>query len=245
MRVPLRHIPAAAALAGILLAAAELAAQAPRIGTAAVSRNDVSGTLGAQRRALKPGDGVFQAEAVATGANSNAQVLFLDETALTLGPESRVILDKLIYDPQKRSGEVALRAVSGAFRFVSGSSPSEKYTIQTPKGTIGVRGTILEFTITAELLTILLREGAAIYCAVPSRCVTLNQPGTYIVSDGTRFSRPQLATSLGCGTGTCSIVDINRPVLGQRLDSPGSATAPSPLVTPNFRSLQQKYHGNQ
>jgi len=139
-----RYLPLLA-LAG--LAAHAQAATSPQIGTAAVTKNSVTGALGSTQRTLKRGDGVFQNESIKTGKDAGAQLLFRDETALTMGPESHVTLDKLVYDPDKKTGEMSIRAVSGAFRFVTGSGPKGGYKIQAPVGTIGVRGTIVQFII--------------------------------------------------------------------------------------------------
>jgi hypothetical protein len=231
---------------GALASASPAAADIIRVGTTALSKNDVNGEIGPQRRKLKIGDGIFQNELISTGSAAQAQMLFLDQTVLTIGPESRVVLDKAVFDPQKRTGEVSLRAVSGAFRFVSGSSPSDKYTIKTPQGTIGVRGTIIEWSIRNNLLTLILHQGAATYCAQATTCTTLNQPGTFITSDGVRYSRPQRLSSVGCGTGSCSEVDPSRPSVGSLTNmAPGAGPPPSPVVTPDFRNLRQRYHGGR
>lgn len=236
-----------AILLGALLPLSSASADVIRIGTTALSKNDVSGELGAQRRVLKIGDGIHQNESITTGAAGQAQMLFLDQTVLTIGPESRVILDKAVFDPQKKTGEVSLRAVSGAFRFVSGSSPSEKYEIKTPQGTIGIRGTIIEWSIRNNLLTLILHQGSATYCSQPTACTSLTTPGTFITSDGVRFSRPQRLSSVGCGTGSCSEVDPSRPSLGSLVNAAPSAgpPPPSPLITPNFRDLRGRYHGGR
>ncbi len=234
------------ALLGALAHAPQAAADVIRVGTTALSKNDVNGELGAQRRKLRIGDGIFQNELISTGSAAQAQMMFLDQTVLTIGPDSRVVLDKAVFDPQRKIGEVSLRAVSGAFRFVSGSSPSEKYTIQTPQGTIGIRGTIIEWNIRNNLLTLILHQGSATYCSQPTTCTTLNMPGTFITSDGVRYSRPQRLSSIGCGTGTCSEVDPGRPSVGSLTTlAPGAGPLPSPLVTPDFRNLRQRYHGGR
>jgi len=51
-----------------------------------------------------------------------------------------VHLDKFVYDPNKSTGDVAIQATRGSFRFVTGSFGSETYKIKTPYGTLGVRG---------------------------------------------------------------------------------------------------------
>lgn len=181
-----------------------LAQSNPRIGAAAIIDKEVSGALGDSRRVLKRGDGVFQNETIATGAASKAQLLFNDETALSMGPDSKVVLDKLVYDPDKKAGEVSLRAVSGAFRFVSGSAPKGAYSIKTPAGTIGVRGTIIEFNVVGSVVTLTLFEGATTFCVSVGQCTELNKPGTYIVVTGNQFTATQVLNALGCGGSKCN-----------------------------------------
>ena len=176
------------------------AATSPQIGTAAVTKNSVTGALGATQRTLKRGDGVFQNESIKTGKDAGAQLLFRDETALTIGPDSHVLLDKLVYDPDKKTGEMSIRAVSGAFRFVTGSGPKAGYKIETPVGTIGVRGTIVQFIIKDRWLWVSLTEGAVVVCITPTSCVTLDKPGSYAVTNGRQTSAPQSKSDEACGS---------------------------------------------
>lgn len=176
---PLVFLAAASVAAGSAHAATEI-----RIGTTASAKNDVTGLLGAAQRRLKLGDGVFQNESIATGTAGSAQILFTDETALTMGPNSRVTLDKAIYDPGKRKGELVIRATTGAFRFVTGSGPKEGYKIETPVGTIGVRGTIIEFLLRDQWLYLSLTEGGTYVCTQAQVCTELTKPGTYLVTNG-------------------------------------------------------------
>jgi len=180
----MRTLPLVLIAAGSVAAADAYAATEIRIGTTASAKNDVSGQLAGTRRSLKLGDGVFQNESIATGTGASAQLLFTDETALTMGPNSRVILDKAIYDPATRKGELVLRATTGAFRFVSGSGPKQGYRIGTPMGTIGVRGTIIEFAIRGQTLYLSLTEGGTYLCTPAQVCTELTKPGTYLVTNG-------------------------------------------------------------
>lgn len=188
------------ALVVAAIAADAHAATAPQIGTAAVTKNSVTGALEGAQRNLKRGDGVFQNENIRTGKDSGAQLLFRDETALTIGPESLVRLDKLIYDPDKKTGEMTIRAVTGAFRFVTGSGPKTGYKIETPVGTIGVRGTIVQFNIKDNWLWVSLTEGAVVVCISATSCVTLDKPGMYAVTNGQRTSPPQSKADEACGS---------------------------------------------
>jgi hypothetical protein len=200
LEILMRTFPYVPLLAIAAFAAHAQAATPPQIGTAAVTKNNVTGALGNTQRALKRGDGVFQNESIKTGKDAGAQLLFRDETALTMGPESHVTLDKLVYDPDKKTGELSIRAVSGAFRFVTGSGPKAGYKIETPVGTIGVRGTIVQFIIKDRWLWVSLMEGAAVVCISPTSCVTLDKPGTYAVTNGGQTSSPQSKSDEACGS---------------------------------------------
>lgn len=193
----------ALAAACLALAASLAAAQdADRIGTTAFATNEVQGRRAGAERGLKVGDAVFREEEIRTGKGSKAQLLFRDETVFSIGPNSVVVLDKFVYDPNKKSGEMAIKAVTGAFRFVSGSGPKENYRIETPAGNIGVRGTGLSFTIIDNVLTLKLDSGAAELCA-GGNCVKITQPGTYIVSSGGNTTPPQKVGDQSCGGDTC------------------------------------------
>lgn len=149
------------------------------VGVAAAVTNDVSGTLSGDVRTLDRGDGVFQDETIDTQLESTAQLLFLDETTLTIGPSSSVVLNSFVYDPNTNSGQVVLDATKGAFRFISGSAPSESYEIRTPSATLGVRGTIFEFYIDdAGNLLLMLIEGAVEIAGAPP--FLFDQPGYYL-----------------------------------------------------------------
>jgi hypothetical protein len=202
MEIQMRTLPLVLIAAGSVAAVEAHAAGELRVGTAAVTQNSVTGLLGKEQRTLKRGDGVFQNESITTGQNAGAQLLFRDETALTMGPESRVILDKLIYDPDKKTGEVTIRAVSGAFRFVTGSGPKAGYKIQTPVGTIGVRGTIFHVLIRAlgptTQVVLQVDEGGAYICGA-TKCVDLVQ-GSYVVVTGNQVGNSE-SKYKECGSG--------------------------------------------
>ena len=123
------------------------AASADKIGVASATKNDVQGIFGATPRSLAPGSEIFANERVRTGAAATAQLLFLDQTSLSIGPQSEVKLDHFVYNPNSGAGNLALSASKGAFRFVSGAQNPTSYSITTPVATIGVRGTICDLML--------------------------------------------------------------------------------------------------
>lgn len=178
-------------LAALLIAAATLApltagAQS-NIGVAAVVVRDVTGTLGATAtRQVNVGTDIRQNEVIATGPDSRTQLIFADETVLTIGPDSRLIMDSMVYDPSTTTGEMVVDATQGVFRFVSGRLASSGYTIRTPVGTIGIRGTVFDLIVEATgATTVILLQGII---------ELVNSAGV-----GQRLDTPGLATTLVSG----------------------------------------------
>lgn len=132
---------------------------AGKIGVTAATQNDVTGTSAGASEKLAAGSQLFQDEVINTGAKSTAQLLFLDETSLSVGPQSQVTLDKFIYNPKTGAGDVVLSATRGAFRFITGSQDPTNYKLRTAVATIGVRGTIVDCYKTDRGLYVSAQEG--------------------------------------------------------------------------------------
>lgn len=159
-------------------------AQAQKIGVASSVKNDASAALGGRTRTLASGASIAAQERIATGADSAAQLVFLDRSTVTLGPNAALTLNKFVYDTNRGAADVAVRATKGAFRFVSGLGGSENYEISTPRATIGIRGTIVEGGVDAATgeEAVVLVQGAAAICPDGEKhagCLSLDQPGTF------------------------------------------------------------------
>jgi hypothetical protein len=115
-------------------------AEEPKIGSATATKNKVEGVVNGKNQPLSKGSEVYTNETVRTGDASVADLVFLDNTNLSVGPTSEVKLDKFVYDPTGSSGAVVINVTKGAFRFVTGSQDKRVYEIKTPFGTLGVRG---------------------------------------------------------------------------------------------------------
>lgn len=113
-----------------------------QIGTVAAVNRDMEGTPPElEKRLLAIGDGIVSNERVQTSSQGSGQLLFVDQTSLTVAADSDIILDKYIYDPDQGTGDIALSIARGAARFIGGSiTKSRTATIRTPSATIGIRG---------------------------------------------------------------------------------------------------------
>ena len=154
-------ITASSVTAAALDGASDYGSKESEIGFTTVAVNVVQGTFEADHRIINVSDRVFQKEIIETNSVSTTQIIFLDETVLTMGPESRLILDELVFDRNATEGKVVMTALKGLFTFVSGSLPSESYQINTPTSIIGMRGTKVDvFVARNGATTVILRSGA-------------------------------------------------------------------------------------
>ena len=101
-------------------------------------------------RVVTSGDRIFLGDRISTGKASRMQIMLMDKTTFTIGPNASMVIDDFIYDPKSGGGKMTARVLKGAFRYVSGTiakrSPS-RVTIKLPVATVGIRGTsIVGFT---------------------------------------------------------------------------------------------------
>jgi hypothetical protein len=117
-------------------------AQAQQVGTAAaVNPASIARETSGNTRTIVLGQSIAHKERIQTTAAGSVQLLFLDKTSMTIGPNSDVSIDEYVYDPQANSGKLAATLAKGAMRFVGGQiSHSGDATIKTATAVVGIRG---------------------------------------------------------------------------------------------------------
>ncbi len=83
---------------------------------------------------------VFMGDEIVASPNGLAQIKFIDNTRIVIGPNSRLTIDSFVFNPDNTAKKVTITALKGTFRFISGNSPDGAYTIRTPTMTVGIRG---------------------------------------------------------------------------------------------------------
>lgn len=116
----------------------------------------------AETRLLAIGSDIFIGDRVITGATGQVQIKFDDRTELVVGPRSSLVIEDYLLREDGSAGKLALNALAGTFRFVTGGAPKDRYTIKTPTATIGVRGTAFELYVTKAWTYILMQQGSVI-----------------------------------------------------------------------------------
>lgn len=137
-------------------------AHAEGVGQTVIVVRTVTGALETQVRQLVVHDDVAQNELITTAADAASEIEFADGTKLRLGPRARVILDKFVYDPAPGKGAFFLSVSEGVFRFATGRMAHEDYTIKTPNGTLGVRGTSFNFTVLSDKTIVQIVDGEVV-----------------------------------------------------------------------------------
>src|SRR5947207_9524314 len=115
--------------------------RAAAIGVASSITPSAESGTGTAFQTLAPGSELHANETVRTGDAGKADLVFVDRTNLSVGPTSEVKLDKFVYDPVGTKGKVVIQATRGAFRFATGTQDHSAYQLNTPYGSLGVRGT--------------------------------------------------------------------------------------------------------
>lgn len=173
---------ALAAFLVMLLPASSLeAADLQPIGSAVVIVDLVTAAFARDTRTLQTGDRVHQDELIEVGLDASSELKLNDDTKLALGPGSRLMLDKFVYDPEKATGSIVLDLVKGSFRFITGVAEKPAYVIKTPAAAITVRGTIFDVYVEDDGTSwLLLLEGGIEACNMRGQCRTLREPGKLI-----------------------------------------------------------------
>jgi hypothetical protein len=135
---------AASILALVALVPGPAAQADVRVGvTAAVNPQAIGQPPTEPERVLLVGTDNFANEKITTGPAGQVQLLFVDGSSISVGPDANLTIDQYVYDPSTRTGKLAVTATQGVFRLVGGAiSKSGEMLVTTPTATVGIRGGI-------------------------------------------------------------------------------------------------------
>jgi hypothetical protein len=96
------------------------------------------------------GTRLFVRDTINTGHDGSVGIILRDDTIFSLGPDSALDMKEFRFDPHKKDFSLVCRMLRGTFIFISGViaklSP-ESIKIETPDGTVAIRGTRLAIQI--------------------------------------------------------------------------------------------------
>jgi hypothetical protein len=127
-----------------LLAWSGLALAAQPAGIVKIANGSVTIERPSEKRAATPGARIETGDRVVTGRDSSVGITLRDNTLLSAGPNSILVLDKFVFDTTTHAGEIDASVKRGTLAVVSGKiakqSP-ETVRFRTPNAILGVRGT--------------------------------------------------------------------------------------------------------
>lgn len=97
-----------------------------------------------QKLPAQVGSRIQQADVLVTGAGASLGVAFLDNSLLSLGPDSVLVVDRFVFDPTSHQGAFESSLRRGTLAAVSGKIAKQApgaMNVRTPVAILGVRGT--------------------------------------------------------------------------------------------------------
>ena len=120
---------------------------------ATIQKVSGTATVVRQGRSLTASAGfeVQEDDTLRTGPDGSLGVIFKDDTVLSLGPESVLVVDEFVFAPKQGKFSIVLRMLKGTAGYLSGLisklSPESAH-FETPTASIGIRGT--QFVVRVE-----------------------------------------------------------------------------------------------
>ncbi|WP_422002917.1 FecR family protein [Reyranella sp.] len=228
----------AALVSASMLVAGSLAVgpAAARVGVTSATDGDPLGKPPAEaERVLRIGIDVQANELITTSTNDRAHLVFLDGSSLTVSPNAQLTIDRFVFDPNSKTGELAINASRGVLRLVGGKiSKTRPITITTPSSTIGIRGgiTLLDVQASRTASTFVFGKSMSVTGAGATENVT--RPGSQVVT--ALGARPGPPTLLPPGALSGQLAQLEGRGAPAGKPGGGGASAPAGAIDRSIQS---------
>ena len=158
---------------------------------------------------LKRRSPIFQQDTLRTGPTGKAQVRFNDGGLLALKPSSQLTVAH--YESAEQGPDVVMDLIEGGFRTLTGTlgkQGPDAYEVNTPVGTIGIRGT---------LYSALMHKGELLLGTWQGSILVQTSHGDYLLGAGADFNFASISSS--------GFVGLLQPPL--QLQPAGASSTPS------------------
>jgi hypothetical protein len=204
-----------------------------RVGVNSAVNPDATGIPpGAAPRRLVLGQEVVFNEHITTGPEGQTQILFIDQSTMTVGPRSDMVIDEFVYDPNAGTGKLAASLTRGVFRFVGGklSKQDNAVTMQTPSATIGIRGGLILVNLTPDgQLQVIFGYGAGVtVTGLNGLAQTITRPGFQVTVAG-RGATPSAPAPAPPGAAAALLAQLD----GRPGGNGGARTIPTDTMVAN------------
>ena len=173
-----------------------------------------------EQRNLTMKDQIYDTDTIHTGERGRIQLMFKDKTIISLGRKTVMEIASYFWDPARNQGEMKTRIKEGVFRVMGGAitkASPEKFTTETPTGTIGIRGSMFAGRVTADTLAVVFQGGTGIYVQNAYGMVEIDRPGY-----GTHVRGPNLPPEPPVLFTPEEISEITRALYGRSISQEGA-----------------------
>ena len=121
------------------------------------------------------GTPIFQGDVIETDESGAVNIMFVDETSFAVSEDARLAIDEYVFDASTQSGTSNFSVLKGVFVFTSGligRDDPDDVMIDTPSGSIGIRGTIIAGDVNTGEITVI--EGAIVLTDFAGNSITLS-----------------------------------------------------------------------
>jgi hypothetical protein len=125
-----------------LLAVAGTAIAGETIGVVRTASGAATVTRGEKTDPAVPGMKLLVGDTLGTGPDGSLGVILRDDSSLSIGPESRLVLRSFLFSPSEEKFDLVARITRGTMAYLSGligKLAPEKARFETPTATIGIR----------------------------------------------------------------------------------------------------------
>lgn len=130
-------------MVGSLLTGQAVAEEAV-VGFVKIAVGDTSIIDGQINTPAKTGMPLHLGSIIKTGSNGQLGATFKDNTVMSFGPDTEVVIDEYLFAPADGSLKLSVNMLKGTLQYISGviaKLKPEAVSVKTPAGIIGVRGT--------------------------------------------------------------------------------------------------------
>jgi len=102
---------------------------------------------------LNVGDSIFFGDTISANEGAKSQLMFIDQTVMTIGSKTELTIDEFIFDPAENTGKLLTTIKAGSVKILTGKISEinpENLEVKTPAGTIGTRGTEFKASVDPE-----------------------------------------------------------------------------------------------
>ena len=133
-----------------------------------------------QMAPLRSGTSVSEGDRIITGGDAVAIIVFVDDGRISLRSDSELLVKQYKADPAGINSHLDFELVRGSIRQISGKAARmqpERYRLNTPIASIGVRGTDFLAKTSGDTLETFVQEGKIVVLSGAASCSGVSQTG--------------------------------------------------------------------